>query len=131
MKNIENLPEVTEQVLGGLQADMSLKHRILESAVSSGQPKAGLLRHPAAVLCLLSAAMIAAFALLGTLRPQGPDTAADIVTVSAGSYRDVSPVRLQDILESASPSMEESSEDEETAGPESEPAENEESGLSD
>ena len=32
MKNIENLPEVTEQVLGGLQADMSLKHRILESA---------------------------------------------------------------------------------------------------
>ncbi|MCR5296644.1 MAG: hypothetical protein K6E17_04465 [Clostridiales bacterium] len=135
MKKIEQLPEATEQALFSLRADDALKHRIFEQAAASGTTgrKSGFFR-PAVCLSLLSAAMIAVFVLLSGLGGTGTTVDNDIHTISAGSYRSVSPVHLGDLVDGAEEAAveetaEEAEEDEnETAGPEEEPAEEEAEG---
>ena len=135
MKKIEQLPEATEQALFSLRADDALKHRIFEQAAASGTTgrKSGFFR-PAVCLSLLSAAMIAVFVLLSGLGGTGTTVDNDIHTISAGSYRSVSPVHLGDLVDgaeeaAAEETAEEAEEDEnETAGPEEEPAEEEAEG---
>lgn len=135
MKKIEQLPEATEQALFSLRADDALKHRIFEQAAASGTTgrKSGFFR-PAVCLSLLSAAMIAVFVLLSGLGGTGTTVVNDIHTISAGSYRSVSPVHLGDLVDGAEEAAveetaEEAEEDEnETAGPEEEPAEEEAEG---
>ena len=157
MKKIEQLPEATEQALFSLRADDALKHRIFEQAAASGTTgrKSGFFR-PAVCLSLLSAAMIAVFVLLSSLGVTGTTVDNDIHTISAGSYRSVSPVHLGDLVDGAeegalehhhggdghedhhghehgahghAETAEEAEEAEnETAGPEEEPAEEEAEG---
>lgn len=135
MKKIEQLPEATEQALFSLRADDALKHRIFEQAAASGTTgrKSGFFR-PAVCLSLLSAAMIAVFVLLSGLGGTGTTVDNDIHTISAGSYRSVSPVHLGDLVDGAEEAAVEETADEaeedenETAGPEEEPAEEEAEG---
>ena len=60
MSRIEQLPEVTEQVLSGLQAGDELKSRIYRKALEpDSRPSRGSMRIPMIALCSLSVVMIA------------------------------------------------------------------------
>lgn len=73
MNRIDQLPEITEHVLSGLQADDSLKHKIhLKAAgISAGTEEKKTSRLPVAALCAISAALIAVFVLLFPLSRNG------------------------------------------------------------
>ena len=96
MSRIEQLPEVTEQVLSGLQAGDELKNRIYRKALEtdSGSSRSSA-RLPMIALCSLSVVMIALVAVLGQVHSLNDSDAADIRTITAGEYREESPVAPQ------------------------------------
>lgn len=77
MSRIDQLSEITDHVLSGLQADESLKYRIYQKAAdpSAGKERKSL-RLPLAALCSISAVMIAVFVLLGQFIPFSGNTPA-------------------------------------------------------
>ena len=102
MKTPEQLREVTEHVLRGLYADEQLKNRIYQSAVKSdnrAEAHAGARRRPLILLCALSALMVALFAVLSSYRPEVSEGSSEIITISAGEFRNESPIRLQDVID--------------------------------
>ncbi len=100
MSRIEQLPEVTEQVLSGLQAGDELKNRIYRKALESDSVSSRRsVRVPMIALCSLSVVMIALVAVLGQVRSLNDSDAADIRTITAGAHRIESPVILQTIID--------------------------------
>jgi len=100
MSRIEQLPEVTEQVLSGLQAGDELKSRIYRKALETDSvPSRRSVRVPMIALCSLSVVMIALVAVLGQVRSLNDSDAADIRTIAAGAHRIESPVILQTIID--------------------------------
>ena len=100
MSRIEQLPEVTEQVLSGLQAGDELKNRIYRKALEpDSRPSRRSVRVPMIALCSLSVVMIALVAVLGQVHPLNDSDAADIRTITAGEHRVASPVVLQTIID--------------------------------
>ena len=100
MSRIEQLPEVTEQVLSGLQAGDELKNRIYRKALEpDSRPSRRSVRVPMIALCSLSVVMIALVAVLGQVHPLNDSNAADIRTITAGEHRVASPVVLQTIID--------------------------------
>ena len=102
MSRLDHLPEITDHLLYGLQAGPALKQRILEKAAQSGDSRSASFRRPAIALGVLSMLMIAALIMLGSLRVGGGTPAPDIQTVAAGSYRSISPVDLQEVIDETS-----------------------------
>ena len=98
VKDLEQLPEVTDHVLSGLQADESLKHRIYQKAAGvTDVPERKISRIPLIALCAISAVMIGVFVLLGNVAPlssSSPDArdSVQIQTISAGVTLTESPV---------------------------------------
>ena len=100
MSRIEQLPEVTEQVLSGLQAGDELKNRIYRKALEPDSvPARRSVRVPMIALCSLSVVMIALVAVLGQVRSLNDSDTADIRTITAGARRIESPVILQTIID--------------------------------
>ena len=100
MSRIEQLPEVTEQVLSGLQAGDELKNRIYRKALEPDSvPSRRSIRVPMIALCSLSVVMIALVAVLGQVHSLNDSDAADIRTITAGARRIESPVILQNIID--------------------------------
>ena len=100
MSRIEQLPEVTEQVLSGLQAGDELKNRIYRKALEPDSvPARRSVRVPMIALCSLSVVMIALVAVLGQVRSLNDSDPADIRTITAGAHRIESPVTLQTIID--------------------------------
>ena len=99
MSRIEQLPEVTEQVLSGLQAGDELKSRIYRKALEpdSRQSRRSV-RAPMIALCSLSVVMIALVAVLGQVHSLNDSNPADIRTIAAGEHRVASPVVLQTVI---------------------------------
>lgn len=98
MNRLDNLPEITDQVLSGLRADDSLKYKIYQKAAGESSEKKASFRLPLAALCAISAVMIAAFVLLTSLTRQGSsDTqnyeSANISSMPAGAVLTSSPMK--------------------------------------
>ena len=99
MSRIEQLPEVTEQVLSGLQAGDELKSRIYRKALEpDSRPSRGSMRIPMIALCSLSVVMIALVAVLGQVHSLNDSDPADFRTIAAGEHRFASPVVLQTVI---------------------------------
>ncbi len=100
MTRIEQLPEVTEQVLSGLQAGDELKSRIYRKALEPDSvPSRRSIRVPMIALCSLSVVMIALVAVLGQVHSLNDSDAADFRTITAGARRIESPVILQTVID--------------------------------
>lgn len=122
MSRLDQLPEITDQVLSGLRADDSLKYRIYQKASGLSENEGRKpSRLPLAALCAISAVMIAAFILLVPFSrqsslPGGRQVSSDhyesvdINHIPAGTVLPESPLKDHD-ENAASP------EDEETADP--------------
>lgn len=95
MRQLDRLPELTDQVLSGLQADDSLKHRILLAAAGSSKDKADRSR-TVLVLCCISAALLLLCIMIDSISVRKPDPQLQIIP--AGNRRIVSPVNLQNAI---------------------------------
>ena len=95
MNRLEKLPEISEHVLSGLEADTGLKHRILLSAASAPAVRRYSFKTIAA-LCSLSVILI----LLCVFALQSKK-AEDLQVIPAGSRHSTPPVRLETVLENA------------------------------
>lgn len=69
MNSIDNLREITDQVLCGLTADASLKHRILSSGSDCISEKRRFLFRPVPVLALAAVLLVVSLIALNGLRP--------------------------------------------------------------
>ena len=110
MSRLDQLPEISEQMLSGLRADDALKHRIYRKAAGiADTPEKKPSRIPLAALCAISAVMIAVFALLipfsrqngnslpgDQLSSSGSYESADFSSMSAGTVLLESPVKEQE-----------------------------------
>ncbi len=114
MSRLEQLPEISDSVLHDLRADDALKYRILQKSLD--QPSRAVTRSPRRsiiALVSLSAAMIAAFIFLGSVRSVSTDTALSVSasqtesfsesihTITAGGRRSDSPIGLDMIIDEA------------------------------
>ena len=99
MNRLEQLPEITSDLLSGLKADDVLKHRILTAAVAADHtPRRALLRPLSALLCL-SALVIALCIVIPRLSsPQTLTQGPGLHEIAAGSRLSASPVNLSDII---------------------------------
>ncbi len=96
MDRLNRLPEVTDQVLAGVKADESLKHRILLAAAAP-RPERKTRFRTALALCGLSVLLVLLCVFASRLPLAGKP--ADLQVIPAGSHRDASPVHLQTVLE--------------------------------
>ena len=109
MSRLDQLPEISEQMLSGLRADDALKHRIYRKAAGIADTPEKTSRIPLAALCAISAVMIAVFALLipfsrqngnslpgDQLSSSGSYESADFSSMSAGTVLPESPVKEQE-----------------------------------
>ena len=116
VKKLEQLSEITDHVLSGLQADESLKHRIYQKAADiSEMPEKKISRMPLIALCAISAVMIGVFVLLGRVTPMSGNPndeqqSVRIQTISAGVTLTESPIEEEENKE-AEPSGEDSADD--------------------
>lgn len=85
MIKLEQLREVSDQVLSGLTADDSLKYRIIQNATSSKKSHSGMAFRPVPVLCCVVALVLASACLLNSLRPVSPAGDSEIRVFAAGS----------------------------------------------
>ena len=116
MSKLEQLPQITEQLLDGLRADDVLKHRIYQKAAQNDDNRSFRLSRRGAIIALsgLSAVMVAVFVLLGHLPSSGNPEAGhssdssitanavetvEIETVTAGEHRTDSPILLQEVID--------------------------------
>ena len=100
MDRLNRLPELTDQILAGLKADESQKHRILVSAAeSSGTGKISKYRTVIA-LCSLSVLLILFCVFVSGWT--GGQKKTDLQNIPAGSRRNESPVNLQTVIDRAS-----------------------------
>lgn len=97
MNRLNQLPEISEQILSGLKADNSLKHRILLAASES--PKQKIRFQTVVALCSLSILLILLCVFAGSFSSGSRDS---IQVISAGSHRLSAPVDLQDVVDKAS-----------------------------
>ncbi len=100
MNQVERLPEITNDLLSGLKADDQLKHRILLSAAQSGTYKKSRLKTVIA-LCSLSVLLIVTCVMIGSLQNR-KNSSPEMKNIPAGNHRVVSPVHLQNIIDSVS-----------------------------
>ena len=100
MNRLNRLPELTDQILAGLKADDSQKHRILLSAAESSGTGKKIKYRTVIALCSLSVLLIllCVFASGWT----GDRKASDLQNIPAGSRRNESPVNLQTVIDRAS-----------------------------
>jgi len=88
---LENLPEYSDNILNGLTADQSLKHRILTKAAEQPEKKNNLLLHTVPVLCSLIAVLLVAVVMLNELKPVPVSDQDDMTVFAAGSNQTASP----------------------------------------
>ena len=101
MERLDQLSEITDHVLSGLQADESLKHRILLSAAGSARKTSQFRMKTIVALCSLSVLVII-LCIFVTHIPFENSAPAEIRVIPAGSHRVVSPVNLQQAIDQAS-----------------------------
>ena len=101
MVQLEKLPEVTNHVLAGLQADESLKHRIFLSASETKRSTSPFGFRTVIALCSLSVLLVL-LCLLVTRMPVKYDSTTDIHVIPAGGHRMVSPVNMQQVIDQVS-----------------------------
>ena len=97
MDRLNRLPEITDQVLGGLKADENLKHRILLSAASASPAKKKAPLRTVVALCSLSVLLILLCVFALNAKPAG-----DIHVIPAGSRHSAPPIHLETVIEQAS-----------------------------
>ena len=97
MDRLDHMPEITDNVLGGLKADDSLKRKILLSAAESHTGNR-VRRGTVFALCGLSLALILLCLFASGLTSPKTDPA-DPHVIPAGSRRIVSPVNLQNVID--------------------------------
>ena len=104
MDRLKQLPEITDHILSGLQADDRLKHSILLAASSAPQKGKTYLRTVVSMcsLCVLLI-LLCVFAITFTVKSTNPD----LQNIPAGSRKSSSPVNLQTVIEKASDLLEE------------------------
>ena len=90
MKTLNELPEVTEQVLGGLTADDVFKQKILSAAAGSDMRKDNIspIRRVIPVLLATAAVMVLLIAGITSFSRNSQVTEPRIQTISAGSYKE-------------------------------------------
>lgn len=90
MKTLNELPEVTEQVLGGLTADDVFKQKILSAAAGSDMRKDSIspIRRVIPVLLATAAVMVLLIAGITSFSRNSQMTEPRIQTISAGSYKE-------------------------------------------
>ena len=90
MKTLNELPEVTEQVLGGLTADDVFKQKILSAAAGSDMRKDSIspIRRVIPVLLATAAVMVLLIAGITSFSRNSQVTEPRIQTISAGSYKE-------------------------------------------
>ena len=101
MVQLEKLPEVTNHVLAGLQADESLKHRIFLSASETKRSTSPFGFRTVIALCSLSVLLVL-LCLLVTRMPVIYDSNTDIYVIPAVSHSMVSPVNMQQVIDQVS-----------------------------
>ena len=104
MDRLKQLPEITDHILSGLQADDRLKHSILLAASSAPQKGKTYFRTVVSMcsLCVLLI-LLCVFATTFTVKSTNPD----LQNIPAGSRKSSSPVNLQTVIEKASDLLEE------------------------
>ena len=98
MDQLKQLPEITDHILAGLQADDGMKHNILLSAADE-TTKYRLHRRTVFSLCALSLVLIL-LCVLAALMPQKTMTS-DIQNIPAGSHKKTAPIQLQNVIDQA------------------------------
>jgi pyruvate-formate lyase-activating enzyme len=98
MNKLDQLPSLTSQILSGLKADESLKHRILLSAANTETKKSSYKLSFSALVCLCCAVIV--FCLVIPQIQSSPDEMkkTEIQVITAGSRRSSSPVHLNSII---------------------------------
>ena len=99
MDRLDRLPEVTDHVLSGLQADDDQKQRILLSAVEAHKPEQ---RNTGTVVALLSLSVLLILLCVFASGWSGGQKNAELQNIPAGSHRNGSPVNLQNVIDKAS-----------------------------
>ena len=100
MNSLDQLPEISSEILSGLKADETLKHRILLSAAESGR-STRVPRRTLVPLCALSALVIALCVLIPQLSGPGSSSGTSIQVIAAGSRRTSSPIHLHSMITTA------------------------------
>ena len=85
MKNIENLRQATDMALSGLNADDSLKFRILREAAQPSGSRHRSFSRAVPVLCSLIALLLVSVIALNSLKPVDPSGPAEMNVFAAGS----------------------------------------------
>ena len=85
MRNIEDLRQASDHVLGGLAADESLKFKILQKASRSGQDASQRLIRAVPVLCSLIVLLVVGIIALSRLQPVDPSSPVEMNVFAAGS----------------------------------------------
>lgn len=100
MDQLNRLPEVTDELLSGLKADESLKHRILVSAAETPVKKRFSARTVIA-LCSLSLLLVLLCVLVSKI-PSWTGSSPEIQNIPAGGTKVVSEGNMQEAIDQAS-----------------------------
>ena len=118
MDRLKKLPEITDLILRNVQADDQLKQRILEKALaSSGNSASFRFRRPLGALVATAGCMIAVIGLLAGIRSLQPVGSSTVTTISAGSVRSESPVRMKTVISEITDTSDEGEDAEQTSSP--------------
>lgn len=90
MKNLDRLPQIADEMLGGLHAGSDLKMRILNTAVQKGRSKGFLLRPAVAAFCVIALAVGLVAAYPKQAVPDGPQK---LHSIAAGQSETPAPMR--------------------------------------
>ena len=96
MNNLEELHAVSDKVLSGLTADDSLKQRILQTAVLSGEKAQKRGFSPIPAFCSVIVLLLITVGVLNNLRPVDPASSVEMNVFSAGSV-EISPSPEQSV----------------------------------
>ena len=102
MNNLNQLPDITDQVLSSLKADENLKHRILVAAANEEVPSSSFAGKKRSLIALiaLTAVLILSVIGIGSLSlSQDGISPSSMHVLPAGSHRNTSPVQLQVVID--------------------------------
>ena len=103
MDRMKQLPEITDHILSGLQADDRLKHHILLTASTAHQKDK---QHFRTVVSMCSLCVLLILLCLFATTFTGKSANPDLQNIPAGSRRNSSPVNLQTVIDKASDLLE-------------------------
>lgn len=98
MNKLDQLPSMTSQILSGLKADESLKHRILLSAANTETKKTSYKLSFSALVCLCCAVIVFCLVIPQIHSSPNEMKKTEIQVITAGSRRSSSPVHLNNII---------------------------------